>query len=103
MAGGICLRSGSHAIVGPLETVKRFRDEKEIPYANLTVGSEHGQQLISPCDFDVPDLARSRTCPVAQAGHPGRSRRQPHGRAILTVLFFCHNTQNSGLWYNRDI
>jgi len=28
-----------------LETVKRFRDEKEIPYANLMVGSEHGQQL----------------------------------------------------------
>jgi len=30
-----------------LETVKRFRDEKEIPYANLTVASEHGQQLIT--------------------------------------------------------
>ena len=30
-----------------LETVKRFRDEKKLPYANLAVGSEHGQQLIT--------------------------------------------------------
>jgi len=30
-----------------LETVKRFREEKNLPYANLVVGSEHGQQLIT--------------------------------------------------------
>lgn len=30
-----------------VETVKRFRDEKQIPYANLTASSEHGQQLIT--------------------------------------------------------
>lgn len=30
-----------------LETVKRFREEKKLPYANLAVGSEQGQQLIT--------------------------------------------------------
>ena len=30
-----------------VETVKRFRDEKKLPYANLAVGSEQGQQLIT--------------------------------------------------------
>lgn len=30
-----------------LETVKRFRDEKKLPYANLVAGSEQGQQLIT--------------------------------------------------------
>jgi hypothetical protein len=30
-----------------LETVKRFREEKKLPYTNLVVGSEHGQQLIT--------------------------------------------------------
>jgi len=30
-----------------LETVKRFREEKQLPYANLAVGSEQGQQLIT--------------------------------------------------------
>lgn len=30
-----------------VETVQRFRQEKAIPYENLTVGSEHGQQLIT--------------------------------------------------------
>lgn len=30
-----------------LEAVKRFREDKKIPYANLALGSEHGQQLIT--------------------------------------------------------
>lgn len=30
-----------------LETVKRFREEKKIPYTNLTLVSEYGQQLIT--------------------------------------------------------
>lgn len=30
-----------------LETVKRFREDKKLPYANLAAGSEHGQQLIT--------------------------------------------------------
>ena len=30
-----------------LETVKGFREEKKLPYANLAVGSEQGQQLIT--------------------------------------------------------
>ncbi len=30
-----------------LDTVKRFREEKEVLYANLSVGSAHGQQLIA--------------------------------------------------------
>lgn len=29
-----------------IETVRRFRDENKIPYANLTLDSEHGQQVI---------------------------------------------------------
>ena len=29
-----------------LDTATRFREEKQIPYANLAVSSEHGQQLI---------------------------------------------------------
>ena len=30
-----------------LETVKRFREERNLPYANLAANSEHGQQLIT--------------------------------------------------------
>jgi hypothetical protein len=30
-----------------VETVKRFREEKKLPYANLLLGSEQGQQVIS--------------------------------------------------------
>lgn len=30
-----------------LEMVKRFREDRKIPYANLTLGSEHGQQIIT--------------------------------------------------------
>jgi|SRR6516164_5199882 hypothetical protein len=30
-----------------VETVKQFREEEKLPYANLVVGSEHGQQLIT--------------------------------------------------------
>jgi Zn-dependent peptidase ImmA (M78 family) len=30
-----------------VESVKRFREEKKLPYANLVVGSEYGQQLIT--------------------------------------------------------
>lgn len=30
-----------------LQTVKRFREERKIPYANLTLASDHGQQLIT--------------------------------------------------------
>lgn len=30
-----------------LDSVKRFREEKKIPYANLALGSEEGQQLIT--------------------------------------------------------
>jgi len=30
-----------------LETVKRFREDRKIPYANLVLGSEQGQQLIA--------------------------------------------------------
>lgn len=30
-----------------LDTVKRFREEKKIPYVNLTLASEHGQQVIT--------------------------------------------------------
>ncbi len=33
--------------VALVETVKRFREEKKLPYANLVVGSEHGQQLLT--------------------------------------------------------
>jgi Zn-dependent peptidase ImmA (M78 family) len=30
-----------------LETVKRFREDKNLPYANLAAGAEHGQELIA--------------------------------------------------------
>lgn len=30
-----------------VDTVKQFREEKKLPYANLAVSSEHGQQLIT--------------------------------------------------------
>jgi hypothetical protein len=34
--------------VGALvQTAKRFREDKKIPYANLTLASDHGQQLIA--------------------------------------------------------
>ncbi len=56
--GAILMPSG--ALV---ETVKRFRAENNLPYANLSVSSEHGQQLITRVTLDFQtsrDAARVR-------------------------------------------
>ncbi len=60
-----------------LDTVKRFREEKKIPYANLTLASEHGQQLIAlvTTTFQTSrDAARVRLLKRGILGDEARTR-----------------------------